>query len=223
MENRDKIVKENLGLVHMCVKRFQGKGIDYEDLYSAGCVGLIKAIDSFDSSRGFKLSTYAVPVILGELKRMFRDTGHIKVSRSLKELSLKVSKLNNEIIKKTGQTPSVNELAKELDVSPNQIVEALNIATTPISLTQTDDESESKTHQIDVKSKENEEDIVNKIALKTALVQLNSSERALIILRYFKGKTQTQTAKILDMTQVQVSRKEKKILEKLKLQLDDKI
>ncbi len=221
MLSRDEIVEQNLGLVHMCVKKFQGRGIDYEDLYSAGCVGLVKAVDSFDESRGFKLSTYAVPVILGEIKRMFRDGGAIKVSRSLKELSLKVVKLNNDILKETGQTPSINFLAEKLEVSPEQVVEALNVSANPISLTLTEDESDSKTHQIDIKSDDSEEELVDKIALKSALTNLESNDRALIILRYFKGKTQTQTAQILGMTQVQVSRKEKKILQKMKIQLDD--
>lgn len=223
MFNRDEIVEQNLGLVHMCVKKFQGKGIDYEDLYSAGCVGLIKAIDSFDENRGFKLSTYAVPVILGELKRMFRDGGAIKVSRSLKELSLKVVKINNEILKQTGQAPSISFLAEKLEVLPEQIVEALNVSVNPISLTQTEEDSDNKTHQIDIKSNDSEEELVDKLALKSALSSLEANDRALIILRYFKGKTQTQTAKILGMTQVQVSRKEKKILQKLKIQLDEKI
>lgn len=223
MLSRDEIVEKNLGLVHMCVKRFQGKGIEYEDLYSAGCVGLIKAIDSFDETRGFKLSTYAVPVILGEIKRMFRDGGCIKVSRSLKELSLKVMKLNNDILQESGQTPSVTFLAEKLNVSPEQIVECLNISSTPISLTQPEDESENRFHQIDIKSNDTEEELVDTIALKSALTSLDSLDRALIILRYFNGKTQTQTAKILGMTQVQVSRKEKKILQKMKIKLDDKL
>ena len=141
---RDAYVEQNLGLVHLCVKRFKGRGIEYDDLYSAGCVGLIKAIDAFDESRGVQLSTYAVPVILGEIKRLFRDGGAIKVSRSLKELSLKVVREKENFTKTHSREPQLSELSEILGAPEEDIVEALNVSSPPVSLTE--DDAVSYTH-----------------------------------------------------------------------------
>lgn len=122
MENKQEIAKANLGLVHACAKRFKGRGIEYDDLFSAGCVGLLKAINNFDWDRGIKLSTYAVPVILGEIKQLFRDSGTVKVSRSLKELSLKASKISDEYLRQHGEEITVNKLAEILETEPDRVV-----------------------------------------------------------------------------------------------------
>lgn len=139
--------EENLGLVHLCANRFRGRGIEYDDLYSAGCIGLLKAAEAFDCERGVKFSTYAVPVILGEIKRLFRDGGTVKVSRSLKELSLKAVRVRDEMSKELGREPTLSELGKKLDTDECAIAEALSVSLPPVSLT---DSSEEGGGQIDV-------------------------------------------------------------------------
>ena len=126
MSDKDKLAQLHLGLVHACCKRFSGKGIEYEELYAAGCLGLTKAINNFDDSRGLQFSTYAFPVIMGEIKRLFRDGGSVRVSRSLRELSLKINRLNNENELKNGTEMTVSQLSKILNVSPEEVAEAMN-------------------------------------------------------------------------------------------------
>ncbi len=193
------------------------KGIEYDDLFSAGSVGLVKAYDAFDLRRGVKFSTYAVPVILGEIKRLFRDGGTIKVSRSLKELALKASKKREEIIRKTGKDPKLSELAKELETSTEQLTQAVCSCTPTLSLT--GNLNEGKEEQIEIEYKENGLNFNDKIAVKDAILKLEKKDRTLIFLRYFCGETQCQTAEKLNMTQVQISRREKKILNSLKKNL----
>ena len=211
--NKDEKAKENLGLVYACAKRFKGRGIEYDDLFQAGCLGLIKAIDNFDEERGVCFSTYAVPVILGEMKRLFRDGGTVKVGRSLKELSLKVSR---EVVKFTaqhGREPRISELSEIMSESPEKISETLNAGKQPISLTINDEEGES---QIDVPVSSPEEKLTEILSLRQHLEELNEQDKKLIYLRFFSGQTQTRTAIKLNMTQVQVSRREKKIIENLR-------
>ncbi len=214
-ELRDRMVTENLGLVHLCANRFRSRGIEYEELYSAGCIGLVKAAGAFDEERGVKFSTYAVPVILGEIKRLFRDGGTVKVSRSLKELSLKVCREKSDFISRTGREPTVGELAEILGSAPEDIAEALAAAQPCISLTRSDDDGE----QQDIPDPFRESDIYEGIALRQAMDRLEPADRRLIFLRYFQSMTQSQTASKLGMTQVQVSRREKKILAVLKSEL----
>ena len=206
---RDELIEQNLGLVHSCCKRFSGRGIDYDDLYSTGCVGLIKAIDNFDETLGYKLSTYAVPVILGEIKRLFRDGGMIKVSRSLKELSLKAVKISEEYKKEHSCDIPISLLAKELNVDIYKASEALNLSTPVMSLTACTEDGEK---ELDIPTASIEENLIETMSLFDVINTLDEKDRALITLRYFKHKTQVQTAKELGLTQVQVSRKEKKIL-----------
>lgn len=202
-------IEDNLGLVHLCANRFRGKGIEYEDMYSAGCIGLLKAAKAFDESRGVRFSTYAVPVILGEIKRLFRDGGTIKVSRSLKELSLKAVRLREKIIKETGKDPTVSELAEKLSTTPEMISEALCVSTPPVSLTACYDDNNS---EVDIPVPSPDEEIGDFISLSQVMSELPSEDRKLIYMRYFENKTQSDTAKTLGMTQVQVSRREKKLL-----------
>ena len=202
-------IEQNLGLVHLCANRFRGKGIEYEDMYSAGCIGLLKAAKAFDESRGVRFSTYAVPVILGEIKRLFRDGGTIKVSRSLKELSLKTVRLREKIIKETGKDPTVSELAEKLSTTPEMISEALCVSAPPVSLTADYDDNHS---EIDIPVPSPDEEIGDFISLSQVMSELPSEDRKLIYMRYFENKTQSDTAKTLGMTQVQVSRREKKLL-----------
>ncbi len=207
--------EENLGLVHLCANRFRGRGIEYDDLYSAGCIGLLKAADAFDSERGVKFSTYAVPVILGEIKQLFRDGGALKVSRGLKELSLKTVRASEEMSKRLGREPTISELSRQLEINECDIAEALAVSMPPVSLTDSSDEDGG---QIAVPAPDTE--IGDMIALKQVLELLEPRDRELIILRYYKGQTQSATAKRLDMTQVQVSRREKKLLTFMREQLN---
>lgn len=213
---RSEFVKNNLGLVHSLANRFRGRGIEYDDLFSAGCVGLIKAMDGFDEERGLMFSTYAVPVILGEIKRLFRDGGAVKVSRSLKELSFHLSRERDKFAKENFREPTISELSKIMEVSEENVIEALNTIKPPVSLTFTDDE---KTTELDIADEDKLDILCEKISLREIVDTLPEKDRDLIVLRYYKGKTQTETAKKLGMTQVQVSRREKKLLMKLRTKL----
>lgn len=208
--------EENLGLVHLCANRFKGRGIEYDDLYSAGCIGLLKAAEAFDSERGVKFSTYAVPVILGEIKRLFRDGGAVKVSRSLKELSLKTVRTREEMSKKLGREPTISELSRQLDTDECTIAEALAVSMPPVSLTDSTDENGS---QIDIAVPAPDTEIGDTLALRQVLELMEPKDRELIFLRYYKGQTQSAAAKKLGMTQVQVSRREKKLLSFMREQL----
>lgn len=209
----EEFIKNNFGLVHSCCKRFVGRGIEYDDLFQTGCMGLIKAAKDFDESRGFMFSTYAVPVILGEIKRVFRDTGAIKVSRSLKELSLKVTTQKEKFEKQNGYNPTVEELAKILGVTATEISDAIAASVPPLSLTYSDEDG---INEYDFPSPDNTDNLFNKIYVSEILSSLPETERKIIILRHFSGLTQSQVAKKLGMSQVQISRKEKKLLEKLR-------
>ena len=212
--NREKVIESNIGLVHACARRFKGKGIEYDDLFQAGCMGLVKATDAFEDSRGVRFSTYAVPVILGEMRRLFRDGGTVKVSRTLKELSLKAVREREHFAQREGREPTVSELSSLLEISEESLVEALGASAPPLSLTHEDDSCE-----FDLPVDSPEETLSDLISLKQVLSQLEPKDRQLIILRYFQSKTQTQTAQALGMTQVQVSRREKKILLALRQKL----
>ena len=201
------LAQENLGLVHLCANRFKNRGIEYEELFSAGCVGLLKAVRAFDADRGVLFSTYAVPVILGEIKRLFRDGGTIKVSRGTKELSLRLARLREKFMLQNGSEPTVSQLAALAQASEESA---------PISLTE---ENEDGTRQIDIPTEPPDEEIAERLSLRKVLSELEERDRKLIYLRYFKNLTQTQTAKVLGMTQVQVSRREKKILSGMKEKL----
>ena len=207
MENREEFVERNVGLVRSLVPRFLGRGIEYDDLFQAGCMGLVKAADNFDDTRGFKFSTYAVPVILGEMRRLFRDGGAVKVSRGLKELSMKAVRTAERITKETGGEPSGSELAAVLGISVEKCAEALNAGMQPLSLTNDDGDGET-----DVPVESMEEQVSDRLALRQVIGGLPDPDRRLLEYRYFGNKTQVETAKQLGITQVQVSRREKKLL-----------
>ncbi len=206
-------IEKNIGLVHSCCSKFKGRGIEYEDMVQAGCIGLIKAVNGFDESRGLQFSTYAVPVILGEIKRMFRDGGSVKVGRTLKELSLKVVRENERLSKQMNREPTVNEIAESLKVTPEEVTEALCAAQPTVSLTV---ESDDGTSELDIATDSGNDKLIEHISLIEVMDKLNDDDRKLIYLRYYKSKTQSETAKYLGMTQVQVSRREKVILTKMR-------
>lgn len=212
------IIENNLGLVHASARRFMGRGVEYDDLYQAGCMGLVKAVTGFDTSRGVQFSTYAVPVIMGEMRRLFRDDGPIKVSRTLKEQSIKATRAMERLRSQLDREPTINELAKELGIDPAETAQALEAGITPMSLTIGDEGEDS---QADIPIDSDEDTLVDKLTLKEALSHLAANDRQLIVLRYFQNRTQAETAAQLNMTQVQVSRREKKILAILKTNLEE--
>lgn len=214
---RAEFIQRNLGLVHSCAGRFTGRGIEYEELYSAGCLGLVKACDGFDSQRGVCFSTYAVPVILGEIKKLFRDGGTVKVSRSVKELGLKVTAERERILKRTGNEPSVAQLAEALGVTPEQVAVSIQAAMPVVSLTPADSEDGNREWDIPVDSPE--EALAERIGLDEVMSRLAPQDRLLIRLRFFSGKTQSETATVLHTTQVQISRRERKILKWMRQEL----
>lgn len=177
------VVERNLGLVHASARRFMGRGIEYDDLYQAGCMGLVKAVMGFDTSRGVQFSTYAVPVIMGEMRRLFRDDGPVKVSRTLKEQSLKAARARERLCAKLGREPTLNELSAELGIDPAETAQALEAGVTPLSLTVGEEGEDS---QADIPVESEEEALVDKLTLKEALSHLSANDRQLIILRYFK-------------------------------------
>lgn len=201
--------EDHLGLVHTCAKRFKGRGIDYEDLFQAGCVGLVKAAEHFDVSLGYQFSTYAVPLIIGEIKRLFRDGGAVKISRGLKSLSLRITRETQSFSHRYGREPTVGELAERLHQEPEQIAEAIAASRQPLSLTTDDDGNESQT---DIPVDSPDESIVERLSLETELQRLPPEDRQLLQYRFFQGMTQTQTASLLHTSQVQISRREKKLL-----------
>ena len=223
-EDMTKLIEDNNGLVWSIVRRFSGRGYDIEDLYQIGSIGLIKAIQRFDTSFEVRLSTYAVPYILGEIKRYIRDDGPIKVSRSIKELNIKILDLQKEYYNKYGKEITLEEISKELKISKEEITMALDSARPVDSIedAQYRDNKTDKTVNILEKistGKDEQTEIVNKIAIKNLINELDENEKEIIMLRYYKQKTQMQVSKILGITQVQVSRIERKVLENMKRKL----
>ena len=216
---REKFINGNLRLVLSVIQRFANRGENPDDLFQVGCIGLIKALENFDMSHGVKFSTYAVPMISGEIKRFLRDDGMIKVSRSLKELSYKGYQAQEVLGRKLGREPSVTELAEYLDVSPEELTMAMDACTDVESLHRPVYKKEGQ--EISLMEKVGKEDgaeerVLDHLLLKELLTSLDKEERKLIYLRYFAEKTQTQVGKEMGISQVQVSRMEKKILKNLR-------
>ncbi len=215
-DKREEMIVSNTALVHSIANRFRGRGIEYDDLYQAGCVGLIKAVDNFDESRGFTFSTYAVPVIMGEIKRLFRDGGAIKVSRTLKEKSIKLQAIREKFIKKEMREPTLSELSSICDFDIEEIGEILNVLNPIVSLSVSNDEGDDT---LDIPIDESEQ-LFDRISVRQALKSLSNIELLIVKYRYYEGKTQSDTAKLIGISQVQVSRKEKTLLQKLRQKLD---
>ena len=215
---RSAFIEQNLGLVHACAGRFRGRGIEYDDLDGAGCMGLVKATDGLDEGRGDCFSTYAVPVILGEIKKLFREGGTVKVSRSLKELGLRVNAARAHHRKLCGTAPTLSQLAEELGESVENITLAIQAAQPALSLTP---EGENSDRQIDIPVESPEEELADKIGLAEVLESLPEEDRLLIRLRFYANRTQSETAKVLHTTQVQISRRERKILKVMRDRLLD--
>ncbi len=208
------VIEEHLGLVHAFAKRFAGRGVEYDDLYGAGCVGLVKAAKAYDKSRNTAFSTYAVPIITGEMKRLFRDDGTVKVSRRLKEIYMKAMREKQTFEGKFLREPTLTELAQSLNIEACELSLALTAGSPVLSLTVSDDSENEAELNLPVVSFEDE--LISRIALKKALLTLDKADLNLVNLRFYRMLTQQKTAEILGMTQVQVSRRERKIMEQLK-------
>lgn len=218
-EARDTLFEENTGLIYSVARRFLGRGVEMEDLFQIGSIGLLKAVDKFDPAFEVKFSTYAIPMILGELKRFFRDDGMIKVSRSIKENQHRVYLAREKIEKELGREPSLKEIAEMLGMSPEEVAMTMDSAAEVESLYRTVYQSEGTDISLidKIPEKENaEEHLLNRIFLEEILGKLESSDRKLLYMRYFQDQTQTQIAEQLGVSQVQVSRMEKRILKKLR-------
>jgi len=226
-DSMERLITNNQGLIWSIAKRFIGRGYELEDIYQIGCLGFIKCIKKFDTSFEVRLSTYAVPYILGEIKRFIQEDGPIKVSRALKELNYKIATIQKEYFRKTGKEMTLEHLSKELNVPIEDITMALDSQNPVSSIYETvnnnDDEGVSLIDRIS--SNIDEQNLItNKIAISQLINDLKEREKQVIFLRYFKGRTQTEVAKIIGTTQVQVSRIEKRCLETMKKKLtDDKI
>jgi len=214
-EAKEEYVNYNLGLVHHIVKRFLGRGVEAEDLFQIGSIGLLKAIEHFDTKYGVQFSTYAVPMIQGEIKRFMRDDGMIKVSRSIKENSFKISKAINEYVQKFGQEPNVNMICEMTGLLQEDVVLAMDSMTEVESIYNISQQGDGKEQFLVDKlvgEKNEAEKIVNRVLLSQLLNNLGGMEKELLRLRYFEDKTQMQVAGLLGISQVQVSRLEKKII-----------
>ena len=208
-------MEENIGLVHLCARRFLGRGVEYDDLFQAGCVGLIKAAENFDTTRGVKFSTYAVPVILGEVRRLFRDGGALRVSRGLRDLGKRALEEADRLRQETGKSPGVAQIAQRLQVPVEKAALALGAGQAPVSLTDGEEGGD-----LDIPVEAPEERMTERLTLYQIIHTLEERDQKLIQYRYFQGKTQSETAALLGMTQVQVSRREKKLLTYMRAAFD---
>ena len=220
----DRLIRENNGLIWSIVKRFMNRGYEVEDLYQIGCIGFIKSIKRFDTNFEVKLSTYSVPYILGEIKRFIRDDGPIKVSRSIKELNVKINELKKHHLMKTGKEITIEEICKELKIDKEDAVIAMESTNTIESIEGAASSENKDGKQLTIFDKistgKNEEEIItNKMAVNQLINELEERDKEIILLRFFKEKTQTEVAKILGISQVQVSRIERKILNNMRAKL----
>lgn len=217
----EQLIEKNKGLIWSIIRRFKDRGVETDDLYQIGVLGFIKSIKKFDTTFDVKLSTYAVPYIMGEVKRHIRDDGPIKISRSIKDLGKKAMEMQREHLRKTGQDISIVEVAKKLRVSKEEIAFALDSFNPVESIYNSTTDQEDGPTLIDTISSNIDEqsEIVNKLSLEQLIENLNGEEKQIIMLRYYKGRTQSEVAKILKTSQVQISRIEKRILEKMKVKL----
>lgn len=220
----DRLIRQNNGLIWSIIKRFMNRGYEVEDLYQIGCIGFIKSIKRFDTNFEVKLSTYSVPYILGEIKRFIRDDGPIKVSRSIKELNVKINELKKHHLLKTGKEITIEEICKELKVAKEDIViamESTNIIESIDGAATVENKDGKRLTIIEKLStgRNEEESITNKMVINQLINELEDRDKQIILLRFYKEKTQTEVAKILGISQVQVSRIERKILNNMKMKL----
>ena len=217
-EAKDTMIEENMGLVYSVAKRFMGRGCEKEDLIQIGVIGLIKAINKFDASFDVQFSTYAVPMIMGEIRRFLRDDGILKVSRTLKETAAKGRRTQEILQKRFDREPTITEISNECGISEDELAEAFDAVMPPDSIYESVYSNGGKEIQLmdTIADEGHEESIINKVMIGNLLENLSSRERQIVVMRYFKGKTQSETARVIGVSQVQISRLEKKIVESLK-------
>lgn len=215
-EAKSILIKENSPLVKSVIRRFKGRVVEYDDLYQLGCMGFLKAINNFSESFGVKFSTYAVPMIAGEVKRFIRDDGYIKVSRSTKTLAMKIMYFVEKYKNLHSSSPTIDEIADEFGIEPQEAVFAMESTRFPVSLHEKTDDENSQPLMDKIASKETTDDNLDRIILKDVIRNLEDREKKIIILRYYRDKTQSEVARVLNVSQVQVSRLESKILQKIK-------
>lgn len=215
---KEKLIEENSPLIKSVVKRFLNKGIEYDDLYQLGSLGFLKAINNFDKSFGVKFSTYAVPMIAGEIKRYMRDTGVMKISRSVKTLSFKINKYVDAYSAQNDRSPTIDEIAEVMNVDPQDVVVAMESSRQIVSLNLDVSDGDGKQMSLEEKvSDENPFDnVVDNMVLYDAISKLSEREKKIVMLRYFRDKTQKEVASVLGVSQVQISRLENKIIEKIR-------
>lgn len=218
---KEKLIVENSSLIKSVAKRFLGRGVEFDDLYQLGALGFLKAVNNFNEAFNVKFSTYAVPMIMGEIKRFLRDDGTIKVSRYIKILSIKINQCIDEYKKNNNESPTVDFLAKKFGVSKEDIILALGAQAKPLSLYENVKDGQDKPIELidKIACEDKEDDFLDMIMLKRMIQELDERERKVIILRYFSDRTQSEIAKLLGVSQVQVSRIENKIVNKLKLKM----
>ena len=218
---RAAFIEENLGLAHACAGRFRGRGMEYDDLYSAACVGLIKAYDNFDQSRGGCFSTYAVPMIIGEIRRYLRDNNSIRVSRSMRDTAYRAMQTKEKLITRDLREPTVDQIAQEMGVEKAQVVTALEAIVEPMSLYDPvySDSGDTIYVMDQIGDRDRDSDWMDEIALKEAIGRLDEREKRILSLRFFGGKTQMEVSREVGISQAQVSRLEKSALERIKKQI----
>ena len=213
---KTRLITENAPLIKSVIRRFRGRGIEYDDLYQLGCVGFLKAIKNFSFDFDVRFSTYAVPMIMGEVKRYLRDDGYIKVSRSVKSDAARINAYIEKCRSETGETPTIDFIAEKFGIEAQEVVFILDSAKIPLSIYDGTDDDNSRPIMVKLFSAESENDSINKIMLKDMISSLSERDKKIILLRYFRGSTQCEVARLMGVSQVQISRLENKILGMMK-------
>lgn len=216
----EKLIEHNSPLIKSVVKRFRGRGVEFEDLFQLGSIGMLKAIKNFSTEFNVRFSTYAVPMIVGEIKRYLRDDGLIKVSRVIKALSCKIAYFSEDYKNKYDKSPSIDEIAIALDVEPQEVAVALESNKMPVSIYDKGEDEDGQSIMDKLMSSDSDEDTLDRIIIRDAIKDLNERERKIILMRYYQDRTQSEVAKELNVSQVQVSRLENKIIDKIKTKVE---
>lgn len=210
------LVVQNSPLVKSILRRYRNKGVEYDDLFQLGCIGLLKAIANFSEVFGVRFSTYAVPMIAGEIKRYLRDDGYVKVSRSTKSLACKIAYFTDEFKLRESRSPTIEEIAEKFCVEPQEVIYAMDSAKIPVSIYDKGEDEQGQTISDKLTGGDKTDDEIDKIIIKEGILKLNERERKIILLRYYRDKTQSEVARELNVSQVQISRLESRIIEKLR-------
>lgn len=210
------LVENNSPLIKSILRRYKNKGVEYDDLYQLGCIGLLKAIKNFSTEFGVKFSTYAVPMIMGEIKRYLRDDGYVKVSRTTKTMSCKIAYYVDSIKNSEGRSPSIEEIAQKFGIEPQEVVFTMDSSKIPVSIYDKGDDEQGQSIYEKLTDGDPTDATIDKMLIKDSIEKLDERERKIVYMRYYKDKTQSEVAKVLNVSQVQVSRLETKIIEKLR-------